>query len=247
MTPLRARSALARGWHELWRAPAPTFLALAGALTGALCARAAWLRAGQTFAADRPGRALVTLLAGTGAAALLADATRAAALSAYAGAPRSFAATVALGLRRTPAMISVRAVELLVYLALGLGELFVLARALPALGRLPAREALVGALCLLPALALALVVFTASRVAQTLVARGLPPAPALAGGYDVVLRRLPSLARLGLFALLIAAPGWISAPFLPAPLGGLVVGFAALWLYAALATLVGRDGRLALG
>ena len=102
-------------------------------------------------------------------------------------------------------------------------------------------------LCLLPALALALVVFAASRVAQTLIARGLMPAPALAGGYDVVLRRLPSLARLGLFALVIAAPFRIAAIFLPPPLGGLVISFAALWLYAALATFVGRDGRLALG
>ncbi len=244
--PLSARAAIARGWHELWRAPAPTFLALAGALAAALAVRAAWLRAGEALDADRPGRALWTLLAGSGAAALLADATRAAALSAYAGAPRSLARTVALGLRRTPAMISVRAVELLVYVTLAFGEAFVLVRALPPVGPDPTREALAAALCLAPALALALVVFVASRVAQTLIARGLPPAPALAHGYDVVLRRFPSLARLGLFAVACTAPFWIIAFLAPAPLDGLVLGLAALWLYAALAALVGRDGRLAL-
>ncbi|HEY2745445.1 MAG TPA: hypothetical protein VGL86_12500 [Polyangia bacterium] len=247
LTPLRARAALARGWHELWRAPAATFLALAGALVAVLAARATWLRAGEALAADRPGRALATLLAGGAFAALVADATRAAALTAYAGAPRSFARTVALGMVRTPAMISVRAVELLVYFTLAVGEAFVLVRALPALTGDAAREAAVAALCLLPALALSLVVFAASRVAQALIARGLPSAAALAHGYDVVLRRFPALARLALLALAVTAPFWIIALLVPAPLGGLVLGLPALWLYAALATLVGRDGRLALG
>lgn len=237
---------LHRGLVELVRAPAPTAIALAGTLAGALAARAAWVRAGEALVADRPGRALVAWLAGAGLAALVVDATRAVALTAYAGPPRPLGQTLALGLRRTPAMISVRAVELTIYLALALGELFVLARGVAA-GASPARQAFSGAVCLLPGVALALVVFTASRLAQTLIARGLPPAVALAHGYDLALRRVPSLTRLGLRGGIATAPLWISAIFLPAPLGALAVAVAALWLYAALALLAGADARLALG
>lgn len=244
---MRARTAVARGWRELWRAPAATLLALAGALAAALAMRAAWLRAGETLEAGEPGRALWTMLAGSGLAALLADATRAAALVAYAGPSRPFARTVALGLRYTPAMISVRAVELTVYLALALGELFVLARGLPGVAGDPAPAALVATLCLAPALLLGTIVWAASRVAQTVIARGLPPAAALAHGYDVTLRRFASLARLALVALPLTVPFLIVALVVPAPLGGLVSGLPALWLYAALATLVGADSRLALG
>lgn len=242
-----ARTALARGALELVRSPAATLAALAGAMTAALAARVAWVRAGQALEAARPGRALLTWLVGLSVAALVADVTRATALTAYAGPRRPLGQTVALGLRRTPGMISVRAVELVLYFALGLGELFVLVRALPSVGADPARAALVAALALLPVLALALVVFAASRVAQTVIARGLPPSVALMHGYDVALRRFPSLARLGLLGVLVTAPFWIGALLLPFALGACVAAVAALWLYAALSTLVGADPRLATG
>jgi hypothetical protein len=222
-------------------------MALLGTLAGALAARAAWVRAGQALDAGRPGRAVVTWLVGVGVAALLVDVTRAAALTAYAGPPRPLAQTVALGFLRTPGMISVRAVELLLYFALALGELFVLARGLPRLADEPARQALVGALCLAPALTLVAFIFVASRIAQLVVARGLPAAPALASGYDVAQRRLGSVVGLGAFGAMCTAPFWISAPLLPIPLGALAIGVASLWLYAALAALVGSDSRLALG
>ncbi len=249
LAPFRpgAREALARGLRELWRAPAPTLMALAGTLTAALGARAGWVRAGQALGAAEPGRAALTWLAGAGAAALLVDVTRAAALTAYAGPPRPLPQTLALGLLRTPGMIGVRAAELLIYFPLGLGDLLLLGRGLAPAGADPGRRALLAALCLFPSLVLGLVVFTASRVAQTVIARGLPLAPALAHGYDVVLRRFASLARLGLWGAAAAAPFLLGALFLPFPLGALLLGFVALWLYAALATLVGRDGRLALG
>jgi hypothetical protein len=244
---ISARAAIARGGRALWRAPGPTLLAVAGTVTAALAARAAWVRAGQALFAERPGRAALIWLVGASVAALLVDVTRAAALTAYAGPPRPLAQTLALGLLRTPGMISVRAVELLIYFALGLGDLFVLARALVRVGDDPTRQALVTALLLLPSLALMLGIFAASRVAQTVIARGLLPAPALAHGYDVALRRFPSLARLALFGTISTAPLVVAAVWMPFPLGVALVGVAALWLYAALATLVGSDARLSMG
>ena len=238
---------LGAGLRTLVRAPAATATALLGTMAGALAARAASVRALQSFAADRPGRAIMIWLVGVTVALLLVDVTRAAALTAYAGAPRRLSQTIALGLVRAPGMISVRAIELLLYFALALGEAFVLARVLPRLGALPARQALVVSLCLAPALTLASIIFAASRVAQTVIARGLPAAVALAHGYDVTLRRLGRLVGLALLGMLATAPLWISALLLPFPLGAVAVGLAALWLYAALAALVGRDGRLALG
>ncbi|MGZ3429631.1 MAG: hypothetical protein ACXVCV_23435, partial [Polyangia bacterium] len=110
-----------------------------------------------------------------------------------------------------------------------------------------ARQAWSAALLLLPSLALALAVFAASRVAQTVIARGLPPAAALAHGYDLLLRRFPSLVRLALAGTIATSPLVAAALWMPFPLGAALAGAAALWLYAALATLVGRDGRLALG
>ena len=142
-------------------------------------------------------------------------------------------------------MISVRAVELLIYFALALGALFVVARALPPIGDNPTRLALAGALVVAPLATLALVVFAASRVAQTVIARGLPPAAALAHGYDLALRRLPSLLRLIVVGSLAATPLFIGAALLPFPLGSILVGLVALWLYAALSLLVGNDARLA--
>ena len=244
---ISARVAIRRGARELWRAPAPTLAALVGTMTAALAARAAWLRAGQALLAERPGRAVFIGLVGASVAALLVDVTRAAALTAYAGPPRSLGRTLALGLVRTPAMISVRAVELLIYFALALGDLFLLARGLARVGADPTAQALAAATLLLPSLVLALVVFAASRVAQTVIARGLPAAVALVHGYDVVLRRFPSLARLALAGVIVAAPLLVAAAVLPFPLGAALAGLAALWLYAALAILVGRDGRLSSG
>jgi hypothetical protein len=144
-------------------------------------------------------------------------------------------------------MIGVRAVELFLYYALGLGALFVLVRGLPPVGDEPARLALAGALVAAPLLMLALIVFAASRVAQTLIARGLPPVPALAHGYDVALRRLPALLRIVVVGGLCALPLFVIAALLPFPLGSALVGLVALWLYAALTLLVGGDARLAGG
>lgn len=239
--------AIAAGLRALVGAPAATVTALLGTLAGALAARAAAVRAVEALAAARPGRAALTWLVGVTVALLLVDVTRAVALTAYAGAPRRLSQTIALGLVRAPAMISVRAVELLLYFALAVGEAFVLARALPRVGAEPLRQALAASFCLAPALTLALVIFAASRVAQTVIARGLPAAVALAHGYDLTLRRLGSLVGLALLGVVVTAPLWISALLLPFPLGAVAVGVAALWIYAALSALVGRDGRLALG
>jgi hypothetical protein len=236
---MRARVAVARGWRELLRAPAPTLAAVLGTIAGALAARAALLRSAQAIAAARPGRAALTWLVGMSVAALVVDVTRAAALVAYGGPRRPLGQTLALGLVRTPGMISVRAVELTIYFALGLGALFV--------GAVAPQHAWPLALALLPAAALALAAFAASRVAQVVIARGLPPAVALAHGYDVVIRRLPSLVRLALLGGLATAPFFVVAAFMPFPLGSALVGIAALWLYAALAAVVGSDARLATG
>jgi hypothetical protein len=244
---ISASRALGRGWRELWRAPVPTLAAVAGTVTAALAARAAWVRAGEALVAARPGRAVLTWLVGSSVAALLVDVTRAAALTAYSGPPRPLGRTLALGLVRTPGMISVRAVELLLYFALGLGELFVLVRVLAAIGADPARQALLATVALAPALALALGIFAASRVAQTVIARGLGPAVALVHGYDAVLRRFASLTRLALLGAVVAAPLFAVALVVPFPLRAALAGFVALWLYAALSTLVGRDGRLSTG
>jgi len=239
MKPLR------RGVVELVRAPVPTAAALLGSIAGALAARAAAVRAGEALLADRPGRAALTWLVGMSVAALVVDTTRAAALTAYAGPPRPLLRTFALGLARTPGMISVRAVELLVYFALGLGAIFVLVRGLPRLGDDPARLALAGAPVLAPLLTLALIVFAASRVAQTVIARGLPPAVALAHGYDVTLRRLPALLRILVVGGLLGTPLLFVALLLPFPLGTALAALVALWLYAALTLVVGADSRLA--
>lgn len=256
---MTARAALRAGLRELGRWPLPTLLALVGALTAATAARVAWVRAGALWTAARGagtpwptvGRALGLLLSGHAAAALLVDATRAAALSAY-GLPRpdgrlGLLGPLRLGLARTPAMVSVRAVELTLYFALALGNLFVLARALGAAPPRPLPQALVATALLGPSLASAMLVFAAARVAQALIARGLPAAPALAHGYDVALRRFASLARLALLGLVATLPIHLAAAWLPTPAAAPLEALAALWVYAALVALLGRDPRLALG
>lgn len=241
---ISARTTLRRGWSELWRAPLPTLLALAGTLAGLLAVRAAWVRAGELLAAAAPATAVATLLIGLSSGVLLLEATRATALSAYASPPRSLPRLLRLGLERTPAMITVRAVEVTIYLCLGLGDLFALTLIHSGTA---ARSALLALLLLAPSLVLAAWLFLAARVAQSLVARGLPPAPALAHGFDVALRRFPSLARLALAGVGATAPFWIVALLMPWGLRQVLLALAALWLYAALIVLVGRDARLVTG
>ncbi|MDB4965679.1 MAG: hypothetical protein JWN44_1368 [Myxococcales bacterium] len=263
---MTARRALAAGWRELWRWPALTALAVVAAVVASLAMRAAAVRAGHCWHAALAdlaggggrffalaGRALGVWLAGSGVAALLVDVTRAAALVAYSGPPPAdrrlsrMWRPLLVGLSRTPFMISVRAVELLIYFALGLGNLFVLLRALPGAAPDPTRHALAAALCLLPSLALSLIVFMGARVAQALIARGFQAAAALGHGLDVALRHFGALTRLGLLGLVVAAPFAAAAWVAPFGLRALLVAFVGLWLYAALTTLVGRDGRLLTG
>jgi hypothetical protein len=265
-SPILARQALRAGWRDLWRWPAVTLLALFAALVGALAMRAAGVRALELWRlafADLAGsgehffglaaRASGVWLSGSAVAALLVDATRAAALVAYSGAPppdrrlSRMMRPLRLGLGRTPYMISVRATELLIYFALTLGNLFVLARGFAGVTAAPARRALVGALCLFPSVSLGLVVFCAARVAQVLIARGLLPGPAIAAGFDLLLRRFASLCRLALAGGLASLPIVIVALLCPFGLRAALFGLAALWLYAALSTVVGRDGRLLTG
>ena len=243
---LGARAAMVRGWRELWRAPLLTLAAVGGAMTAALAVRAAWSGAGAALEAGHPGRAALTWLSGASLAALLVEVTRAAALTAYAGPPRPLGQTLALGLERTPGMLGVGAVELFIYLALGAANLSVLARIRqPAAA--PSDQALLAATLLLPSQVLAVLVFGAARVAQTLIARGLPPATSLVHGCDVVLRRFATLVRLALLGALAVAPLLAVAVWLPFALRAALASLAALWLYAALALLVGRDGRLSTG
>jgi hypothetical protein len=263
---ITARQALRAAWRDLWRWPALTLLALLAAVVGALAMRAAAVRALELWKlafADLAGsgerflglavRAPGVWLAGSGLAALLVDATRAAALVAYSGPSppdrrlSRMMRPLRLGLGRTPYMISVRATELLIYFALTLGNLFVLARGFAGVTVAPAPRALVGALCLFPSVSLGLVVFCAARVAQVLIARGLEPAPAIAAGFDLLARRFASLFRLALLGGLASLPIVIVALLCPFPLRAALLALAALWLYAALATLVGRDGRLLTG
>lgn len=245
---------------DLARRPAATLLALSAAGAGALAVRAGWLRALQlahaAHDAAAPGllaaRAVATLLAGAAVAGLLVDLGYAVALSAYASAPPSgrpaaLFLPLRLGLMRTPGMVSVRAFEILVYATLATGELLLLGRGLPMLGARPARLAAATALALAPALVLSLYLFAAARVAQALIARGLPPIAALAHGVDVALRRFGTLAKLGLTALGWTLPLWLTALFVPSPLAALLLALATLWSYAALVRVVGADSRLGSG
>jgi hypothetical protein len=256
----KASAALQAALGDLVRRPAATMLALSTASAGALAFRAGWLRALQLAAAAHdsaaPGllvaRAIGTLLAGAALAGLLVDIGYAIALTAYAGAPphdRSGALylPLRLGLTRTPGMVSVRAFELVLYATLATGELLLLGHGLPTLETRPARLAAVTTLALTPALLLSLYLFAAARVAQVLIARGIAPAPALAHGVDVALRRFGTLAKLGLTALGWTLPLWLAALFVPSPLAALLLALATLWSYAALLRVVGADSRLRSG
>jgi hypothetical protein len=244
---ISARAALRAGGRDLLRAPLPTALALLGTLAALLAGQAAWLRAAELLNAAAPGRAAAAWLSGMALAALLLDGTRAVALCAYASPPSPLLRLVRLGLARTPGLISVRAVELLLYFCLAIGDAFVLASGPIHFGSGPMRLALAALVALAPSLLLAVVVFAASRVAQTLIARGMAPAAALARGYDLVLRRFASLARLALAGGLVTAPLVALALLLPFGVRELLLGLTALFFYAALTRLVGSDGRLLTG
>ncbi len=255
-------AALRAGWRDLWRWPAPTLLALTTAMAGMLAWRATWT-AVRLVVAAAPHRAspsfpllahvVTVVVAGGALATLLVDVGRAVALSAYAGTPPplgrrgTLVGPLGRGLLRTPAMVSVRAVELFVYATLAIAELAILAHLEPRLHATPAQRALVTTLLVAPALVVALYLFAAARVAQTLIARGLGAATALTHGLDVALRRLHTLLRLGLTASLWTAPLWISALVLSSwasPLAASLVALAIVWSYAALVRVVGADGRL---
>jgi hypothetical protein len=236
-------------WHDLWRSPAVTLVALLAAVLGDLGVRLTIKSAAMTYEGE-PLLAVTTVFIGLGFAGLLVDVARAAALSAYAGAtpsqPSLSLASLWVGARRAPAMIAVRAVELTIDLALGLGALMICGRLADGAAP-PQRLAALGTLTLGPALALALTTFAAARVAQTLVARGCSAAEALVHGYDFALRRLAVVAR---FALVLAPFGLALAllsALLPPLASAAVVALAVLWAYAALSRLVGKDPRLALG
>jgi hypothetical protein len=254
--------ALLAAGRDLRRWPTVTGLALVAAMTASLAARAGLVRAAQLVTSTPGGldvrwaalgRASLVLLLGAGLAALLVDVAMATALVAYAGpapitnGPARLATVLRSGLLRTPAMISVRALEFLVYYALAVGDLFVLTAGLTGSAPSPERRALAATVLLAPSLALATLTFVAARVAQVLVARGLHPAPALVHGLDLALRRFASLARLGLAAGLATAPLWLLALLMPAPLAAMLAAIAALWSFAALAQVVGHDSRLAFG
>ena len=66
-------------------------------------------------------------------------------------------------------------------------------------------------------------------------------------GYDLTLRRFPSLVRLGARLTLMTLPLVALALFMPAPFAAVCVALASLWSYAALSALVGSDPRLSGG
>jgi hypothetical protein len=231
----------------LWRHREATLLALLGAITAELALRLALAGAAAALSADRPrglaaaaGRATLILASGFGSALLLGACTRAAALCRYGG------GRARDGLRRVPALLAVSLLELLLLgtlaSALVLGGL----RLLPYYGTVTQRAACATAL-LAPLLPAALLTFAVARVAQGLVARGLPLGLALLYGCDFTLRRLPSLTRLGLSAVGVTSPLLLAALLAPALLRPAALALASLWSYAALIRLVGADARLAHG
>jgi len=272
---MTARAALRAAWGDLWRWPLPTALALLTALTATLVVRAGSVRAHELVAlagaegsgqsglglANTPGawtalsRALALVLAAHALRALMRDMATAIALSAYGGPPppagtrTGFWPQARLGVERTPAMITIRALELLIYYALGVGSLFVLVGALRHAGSTAARQLLapLAALALAPGLALALYTLAAARVAQALVARGLPAAAALVHGLDWTYRHAGLLARLVLATALVTAPLALGAALLPAPLGAPLWALGGWWAGAGRVRLVGADGRLRFG
>src|SRR5262249_48081577 len=147
----------------------------------------AFRRAGADLSAGELGHALGLVLLGAALGSLLLDCARALALTACA---RPGQPWLAAGLSRVPALITGSAVELPVQGVLLVGPLVVLPRVVEQ------HSALSGALVCAPALFLSLILFAAARMGLVLAARGVRPAAALAHGFDVALRRMPSLGRL---------------------------------------------------
>ncbi len=241
---MTAGQAVRAGFRALKDAPLPSLGALAAAalavLAGAVATRAARGELERAIVEGEPvhaASALAIVLAGVTFAALLVEIARAVALAAFGGSQHPFTD----GLRRTPAMIAIAAVEWVVEGTLLGGALLALGRAsLHAIDLAhPARAAAVATLCLAPPLLLALATFVAARIAMTLAARGLPPGAALVHGYDTTLRRFPSLVRLAVRLLLMTLPLTALAPFVPAPLAAVCAALATLWGYAALSAFVG--------
>ncbi len=208
----------------------------------------------MVYAPELVARAIATMMIGIALAALLADVARMCALCAYSGSKTP----VWHGLARVPVLITVRAIELTVSFMLIAGGAMVVMR-LPAMS--PLHAALAGTAVMGPVLGLVALNFAAARVAIALAVRRLRPAPSLIHGYDVALRRLPSL--LGLLARVVvhALPLWVAAGALTAlamdispraavllrAAGAACLGVAVLWAYASLVAWVGRDARLAGG
>jgi hypothetical protein len=199
-------------------------------------------------------RAWLTLMVGIALAALMADVARMCALCAYSGSRTP----LLHGLSRTPVLITVRAVELTVSFMLLSGGAMTVIR-LPELP--PLHAALAATAIMGPVLALVALNFAAARVGIALAVRGLRPAPSLIHGYDVALRRLPSLVALLLRIAFSSLPLWLAAGVLRLFAAGVAprvevifsaaaaacLGAAVLWAYASLVAWVGRDARLAGG
>ena len=162
------------------------------------------------------------------------------------------------GLACTPAIVTLRALELLLYSMLLVGVGLALTKIV---GVSTVRGAFAGALIIAPALALSLFIFAATRVAIVLAARGARAAPSLVRGCDLTLRRFPSLIRLALALAVATSPFTLGALVLTiaahhtspnaaialALCRAVSLALAALWCYAALSALAGSDPRLAGG
>jgi hypothetical protein len=235
---------LIRSGRELIVAQAPTTLAAAGVavvsvlLVAVANARATGL-AQEAFARLDLGllfRAGMVLIVGAALAGLALETARAVALARQAG------ATALEGVARTPAMISVIAVELTVEGMLLFGATTALVRHHAST---PATAALQATLLFFPALILCAIVFAAARVAVLLAARGAPAADALTRGFDLVFRRWRALVALGVRLAWTTLPltlGALLAGVIPHPVGAalraLLLALAWLWAYASLGALV---------
>lgn len=235
---------LIRSGRERVVAQAPTTLAAAlvavvSVLVVAVAnARATWL-AREALARLDVGlvfRAGMVLLVGGGLAGLALETARAVALARQGG------ATKLDGIARTPAMISVVAVELTVEGMLMFGATMALVRHHAST---PATLALQATLLFFPALILCAIVFAAARVAVLLAARGATAAGALTAGFDLVFRRWRALAALGARLAWTTLPltlGALICGLVPhhvgAALRALLLALAWLWAYASLGALV---------
>jgi hypothetical protein len=251
------------------RRPGVTFAAVVAFAMSALVLAAAARAAAMALASAAGGRSVVhalaraphlvlrawlTMIVGLALGALLADVARMCALCAYSGSRTP----LIHGLARTPVLISVRAVELTVSFMLISGGAMTVIR-LPELP--PIEAALWGTAIMAPVVILVTINFVAARVGIALAVRGLRPAPSLIHGYDVALRRFPSLIALLLRVALASTPLWLAALVLRvvaaaasprasvmlSAAGAACLGAAVLWAYASLVEWVGRDARLTHG